>query len=154
MKVNNILIPVERSDFSLAIIHLVEQFFAPEQNALNFFHVAEEPMYLQEMSEIEFARYLEKLREGLQAEIAIELAPWTNPLRAKGYAVSVHAVFGEPIPEIERFIAHHNIDLLAMMTHGHTGLKRVLFGSVAQQLLQQLTLPILLFHPPAHPQAR
>jgi len=151
MKVNTILLPVERPDFSLTIIPLLQQFFTPQQTALLFFHVAEEPMYVQGMSETAFAGYLEKLREGLQTEVAIDLQPWTDPLRAQGYAVAVHAAFGDPITEIERIIMQQKVDLLAMITHGRTGLKRVLLGSVAQQLLQQLTIPILLVHPPAHP---
>lgn len=77
-----------------------------------------------------------------------ELQPLTDPFRAKGYAVAIETALGEPLPEIQRFVAQRQIGLLALTTHGRSGLSRVLFGSVAQQLIQQLTIPILLFHPP------
>jgi nucleotide-binding universal stress UspA family protein len=149
MKVNNVLIPIDRSDFSLTILPWIEQFLMPDRNALIFLHVAEEPTptYRRSMGVDGFADHLKKLREGISTELTEELQPLTVPLRAKGYAVAVEVAFGEPIPEIERFIARHKIDLLAMTTHGRNGLGRVLFGSVAQHLLQQLNMPILLFHP-------
>lgn len=150
MKVNNILIPIDRSNFSLLILPWIEQFLPPDRNALIFFHVAEEPKptYLRGMNADEAGAEQQRLRENLSIELAEELQPLTDPLRAKGYAVAIEITFGEPIPAIERFIADHKIDLLAMTTHSRSGLGRVLLGSVAQHLLQQLHLPFLLFHPP------
>lgn len=147
MKVNNVLIPIDRSAFSLTILPHIEHFLPPMQNALLFLHVAEPPLHARGVAEQEFAAQLQRLQAALTAEVTLELQPLTEPLRVKGYAVAIEAVFGEPLPEIQRFIAHHHIDLLAMTTHGRSGLGRVLFGSVAQQLIQQLTIPILLFHP-------
>ncbi|HEX5690601.1 MAG TPA: universal stress protein [Roseiflexaceae bacterium] len=36
------------------------------------------------------------------------------------------------------------VDLIAMATHGRSGLQRVVYGSVAEQLLRSSTKPILL----------
>lgn len=38
-------------------------------------------------------------------------------------------------------------DLLALATHGHTGLKRWTLGSVAERVLQAAHLPVLVVHP-------
>ena len=81
----------------------------------------------------EEARLVERMR-GSEASVRAEL-------------VAIETALGEPLPEIQRFVAHHQIGLLALTTHGRSGLSRVLFGSVAQQLIQQLTIPMLLFHP-------
>jgi nucleotide-binding universal stress UspA family protein len=40
------------------------------------------------------------------------------------------------------------IDLIAMATHGRSGLQRVVYGSVAEQLLRSSTKPILLVRVP------
>jgi nucleotide-binding universal stress UspA family protein len=47
--------------------------------------------------------------------------------------------------EIERFVAEKDIDLVAMATHGRTGLARVVRGSVAQQVFNQVNVPVLLY---------
>ena len=40
-----------------------------------------------------------------------------------------------------------DIDLIAMATQGYTGLKRVMFGSVALRVLHDADTPILLIRP-------
>jgi len=44
--------------------------------------------------------------------------------------------------------AHQNkIDLIAIATHGRSGLKRILFGSVTEYVIRNSKLPILLIKP-------
>nr|HMQ55592.1 universal stress protein [Anaerolineae bacterium] len=45
----------------------------------------------------------------------------------------------------------HSIDLIVMATHGRTGLKRLVYGSVAEAVLHKADVPILLVR--AHPEA-
>lgn len=148
MTVHKVLIPIDRSAFSLTILPTIEHFLAPQHNALIFLHVAEAPLHERGMDANAVAAQRERLKNALYTEVALELQPLTDPLRAKGYAVALEVLFGEPIPEIERFALQQHIDLVAMTTHSRSGLGRVLLGSIAQHLLQHLTVPILLFHPP------
>ena len=147
MIVNKVLVPFDRSAFSLTILPHIEQFLSPAYTALIFLHVAEPPLHSRHVGEQELAAQWQRLQDALTADIALELQSQTDPLRAKGYAVAVQTVLGEPVTEIPRFVVEHQIGLLAMTTHSRSGLGRVLFGSVAQELIQQLTIPILLFHP-------
>jgi len=39
------------------------------------------------------------------------------------------------------------MDVLVMSTHGHTGAKRLLMGSIANNVTQQTTIPLLLVRP-------
>jgi nucleotide-binding universal stress UspA family protein len=41
----------------------------------------------------------------------------------------------------------HKVDLIAIATHGRSGLKRLVFGSVAESVLRGSGLPILLIKP-------
>ena len=43
----------------------------------------------------------------------------------------------------------HGADLIALSTHGRSGLRRVLLGSVAEEILRRSHVPVLLFPPPA-----
>ena len=42
-----------------------------------------------------------------------------------------------------------DIDLVAMTTHGRSGISRLIFGSVAEQVLRHVTIPVLLVRPVA-----
>ena len=71
-------------------------------------------------------------------------------LRSSGIQVEIH-VHQEKEHDVARSIVQHsqemNADLVIMCTHGHGGLRELLFGSKAQQALQQGTQSILLVFP-------
>ena len=49
--------------------------------------------------------------------------------------------------EIAEYAASVGADMVLMTTHGHTGVSRMWLGSVADALIRQTTLPILVVHP-------
>jgi nucleotide-binding universal stress UspA family protein len=51
---------------------------------------------------------------------------------------------GEPAKAIVDFAAANQMDLIVMSTHGRTGLTRLVYGSVAEQVLHTAPCPILL----------
>lgn len=54
------------------------------------------------------------------------------------------AVFGDPATEIENFAESVDADLILMPTHGRSGIKRLVLGSVAQKVVHIASCPILL----------
>jgi nucleotide-binding universal stress UspA family protein len=57
---------------------------------------------------------------------------------------------GDPVTVILREIQNSNIDLVAMGTHGRTGLSRVRLGSVMESVLRQAEIPVLTAGPRMH----
>jgi nucleotide-binding universal stress UspA family protein len=55
---------------------------------------------------------------------------------------------GNPIPEILRTAQESGSDLIVMGTHGRTGLRRLLVGSVAEQVLRKAGCPVLTVKAP------
>ncbi|MFN7147779.1 MAG: universal stress protein, partial [Myxococcota bacterium] len=53
---------------------------------------------------------------------------------------------GYPPEEILQEIATGAYDLVVMGTHGHTGLKHALLGSVTERVLRQASVPVLVTH--------
>lgn len=51
---------------------------------------------------------------------------------------------GSPPKKIINYLQHNDVDLLVMSTHGRSGVTRVLFGSVAQEVFRKAECPILL----------
>jgi nucleotide-binding universal stress UspA family protein len=54
---------------------------------------------------------------------------------------------GFPNEELERFVREHKIDLAILGTHGRTGMKHLLMGSVAEELFRHLPCPVLTVGP-------
>jgi nucleotide-binding universal stress UspA family protein len=50
---------------------------------------------------------------------------------------------GQPVEEILKAIEDLDADLVVLGTHGRTGLKRLLMGSVAEQVLRKAPCPVL-----------
>jgi nucleotide-binding universal stress UspA family protein len=50
---------------------------------------------------------------------------------------------GDPVTEILRVAAEAGADLIVMGTHGKTGLRHVLMGSVAEQVVRKAPCPVL-----------
>jgi nucleotide-binding universal stress UspA family protein len=72
------------------------------------------------------------------------LAPVAADLRRQGVRVTTDARYGEPVAEIVASARDNRADLIAMTTHGRTGFGRLLFGSVAEAVLRQAEIPVLM----------
>ena len=79
-----------------------------------------------------------------RAEIAEYLNGVAGRLRDAGLTVETDEPPGGAAIEIVQRAADLNADLIAMTTHGRTGFKRMIFGSVAQVVLTHSACPILL----------
>jgi nucleotide-binding universal stress UspA family protein len=51
---------------------------------------------------------------------------------------------GNPVEIISEEAIRHHSDVIVMATHGHIGLRRLAFGSVADRVLHATTIPLLL----------
>jgi Universal stress protein family len=55
-------------------------------------------------------------------------------------------VVDSPAVAIARTVANTGADLIVLATHDRHGLNRVLYGSVARQVLRRAETPVLLLH--------
>ena len=68
-------------------------------------------------------------------------------LRQRGLKVQCVTLIGRPTESIVSYAEESGFDLIAIATHGHSGLKRLVFGSVADYVIRKSGLPILLIKP-------
>jgi nucleotide-binding universal stress UspA family protein len=57
------------------------------------------------------------------------------------------AIFGNPGESIVKYATENKVDLIAIATHGRSGLYRTMIGSVADYVIRQSGIPILLIRP-------
>lgn len=72
------------------------------------------------------------------------LAPLAAELRGRGVRVSTAVRHGDPVTEILAGVTEAGADLIAMTTHGRSGLGRLLMGSVAQAVLGRAQVPVFV----------
>jgi nucleotide-binding universal stress UspA family protein len=61
--------------------------------------------------------------------------------------VATATLDGTPAPAIAAYVREMGVDLVVMTTHGRGGLQRAWLGSVADQLVRSLEIPLLLVRP-------
>ena len=68
-------------------------------------------------------------------------------LKESGIKVECVAITGNPGEAIVNYANNNKVDLIAIATHGRTGIKRRIFGSVTEYVIKNSGVPILLIKP-------
>ena len=76
------------------------------------------------------------------------LAPISAALRSQGVDTAWAIRRGRPATEILASARESGANLIAMATHGRTGLGRLLFGSVAEAVLRHAPVPVFMIREP------
>ena len=139
----NILVPVDGSRRAEAILSHVEHIAKRDNARVVFLKVEEEPIMLDRDEVIDIDKYhaeFEKQKESSQTYLAGLKARFGN----LGIQADIRLAYGSVVKAILKTAADTRTDLIAMATHGISGLARVSYGSVAAGVLQAAELPILL----------
>ncbi|AKG53224.1 universal stress protein [Dehalogenimonas sp. WBC-2] len=144
--IQRILVPLDGSGIGQAALDLVA-ILAPVLNAEVVLMQAVEPV-----------RYMPSI-DGLgaytlpidDAEIEAEASAFLNhraeALRGFGVTTTTVVQTGAAVDLIINYANENNIDLIAMSTHGLSGLTKWVFGSVTEKLMQYSTTPVLVVRP-------
>jgi nucleotide-binding universal stress UspA family protein len=65
-------------------------------------------------------------------------------LKAKGLDADSHVRYGDEVEEILDHATKEEVDLIAMSTHGRTGIKRWLLGSAAEKIVENSPRPVFV----------
>jgi nucleotide-binding universal stress UspA family protein len=157
-----ILVPLDGSELAEAVLPYVEEICrrcepvevillqvipspagrsgAVFQSVINDFPTERLPYSQADVETAQHPIYRGQEMASAQAEVEAALTPVAQRLCDGGMPTRVAVAFGLPADEI--------VDLIVMSTHGHSGLSRWVFGSVAEKVLRAIAIPILLIRPP------
>ena len=131
-----ILVPLDGSECAENILPMIEKMATDFKASIALLRVAYAhtfPGMDPTETEVKVVREAEEYLKGLE-----------NHLRAKGFNVDTHVRYGKDVEEILDHAAQKDIDLIAMSIHGRNGIKRFLFGSVAEKVLRHAPKPVFL----------
>lgn len=97
-------------------------------------YIAQTPVFAQEVLDSEKARAEEYLSQVMKLDALT------------GVEVETRALIGAAATTIQDIALEEHVDLIVMCSHGDTGFKRWVLGSVAQKLSRQSQVPVLVLH--------
>lgn len=143
--VKKILVPVDFSDNSRKVFkaaaNMAERFGA-ELICLFVVQSFEDysGFFVPHMPIVQFQEEMQDSAEKKMAEFMDENTP-------QSLSGSGKVLVGDVGEEIVAYAAKEEIDMIVMGTHGYKGLERVLFGSVAEQVVKTASCPVLTVNP-------
>ncbi|MEM7126391.1 MAG: universal stress protein [Chloroflexota bacterium] len=87
-------------------------------------------------------------QEQFRAKQAALLQKEAVALRKAGYTVSTKVLTGDLASTAIKEAKKASVDVIAMVTHGRTGINRMLYGSVADQILRESSVPVMMMRAP------
>ena len=137
-----ILVPLDGSKRAENILHHVEKLALHYHARLIFLQVVEPPPLIVG-PEGDITLHQQELdRWAKQAEAY--LASLKGEFQVKGIETHIHVAHGPVVEEIINTAERESADLIAIASHGRSGLSRVFYGSVAAGVLQRIDRPLLL----------
>lgn len=155
MAQRRVLIPLNISEISSEILPVVRKLFAVADAELTLLGLTQRPKsYVAAdatIAEIPHSAYAvvctDEEWRAYRQKFEVELKHLAQSLREEGYAVNTMVRLGDPVEQIVAAVENGDYHLLAMATRGRTGLTRLVLGSVAESVLRQVTIPMLLVRP-------
>ncbi len=141
---DNVLVPIDFSDSSLAALRRADQLAVDSGSKLTVLHV--HPVTMVTVLDYTYAEPPELVAASLEAvherlrSIAVELSTPAD-------RVKTDVRTGEPANEIISAAKDH--DLLIMGTHGRSGVSRFLMGSVAERVVRGAPCSVLVHREPS-----
>lgn len=142
-----IVVPTDLSDFSLAALEYASTLsliYGADLFLLHVEDVVPPPMYTTHVADLEAGHFQSQTEAEVRKSLEQFAARKINP------DLKAHLVLrlGHPVDEIIRFAEEERIDMIVMATHGRTGLKHVLMGSIAEKVVRNSSIPVLTVKPP------
>lgn len=140
--VTSIVVPLDHSKRAENILPHVEKLALCFDAKVTFLTVYRPPMMVgYDSAELEL---FQKNCEEQLAEIEKYLAGLAEKYKAKGIAAQYRVAMGPVVKEILDSAERENADLIAMCSHGRSGLSRLFYGSVASGVLNRVDRPLLI----------
>ena len=136
-----VLIPLDGSPIAESILPFISKIAGPLDMEVVLVRVV--PLASEQAMGIASTVGLDSVEAG-EREAQRYLNAHVEGLWAKGLRAQAQVVIGDPAPEIVACAHKVGADLIAMTTHGRSGLSRLMMGSVAEEVLRSAAIPVFL----------
>ena len=144
-----ILIPLDGSGFAERVLAFVKQMVKPQTSELLLVYITQPSQYYtivvpDAMHAVDISDWKEQTEKYLANKAA--------ELQTEGYDVTYMMSEGDVASTICEVADDKAVDLIAMTTHGRSGIAKWVLGSVADRVMRSANQPIFLVRPQEEPQ--
>jgi nucleotide-binding universal stress UspA family protein len=140
MKIRRILLPTDWSESADRALKQAVELAAQHRANLDIFHV----VTLEHLEPAEVQPALDAYMAKVEKEVFADLATRTEAIRTRGIAVETAVVRRSyPVEAILERARSTRPDLVVMGTHGRSGLRKLLLGSVAARIVLEAPCPVM-----------
>jgi len=136
---DRILVPVDFSDYARTAT--AAEWAGLYDARLEVLHVVEED--LPPAFYVGGVQSIYDVEPDLDEKVEARLRDFVSDTVGTADAVGLHVRTGSAPSEIAEFVDSHGIDLVALSTHGRTGLERFFLGSVTEKVVRHVRCPVL-----------
>ncbi len=140
---DTILVPLDGSRRAEAILSHVEELARRYQARVIFMQVVEPAPVVVGPEGAHMTLYRQDLGEH-EERAKSYLTALTGEFREKGIEAQIRVVYGPVVEAIIEVAQREDVQLIAIASHGRTGLSQVFYGSVAAGVLHRAERPLLV----------
>jgi nucleotide-binding universal stress UspA family protein len=148
IRMRHILVPHDLSDYAAHALPYAQELASTFGARLHLLHVIDS-QWVAGAGGAAFPEYGDDLLRRFEEEGAKGLVKISESL-PDGIDVVTQVRIGPPHVQIVQYAREAEIDLIVVATHGHSGLKHALIGSVAEKVVQMAPCPVLSLKNPEH----
>lgn len=139
-QIRRLLVPVDFSAGSRKAVVYASAFARQFSAQITFLHVIQVNYAYGEFGAIDFTALEREMRASAQKELQHLL----TTAREAGLNAEILVREGSPAKVIAEVASELSSDLILISTHGYTGLKHVLMGSIAEHVVRYAPCPVLV----------
>jgi nucleotide-binding universal stress UspA family protein len=139
-RVSRILVPIDFSEHSRKALTYAKEIASVNGARLQLLHVIEEPIYPAFYSA--YSVFNPTLFKDIYSEAEKELKKLFRETEGPEVKADIHLIHGRAAMEIPKFAEKNGSDLIVIATHGLTGIKHLLLGSVAEKVVRLAKCPV------------
>ena len=140
IRVHRILVPIDFSEHAESVIAWATHMAEEHGSRIVLLHVYHLPV---EFQQVEGAYLPADFWASVKEEARRSLARYAERIRRSGIEVEEITREGYPATVIEDEVERQGADLIVIGSRGHTGLKHLLLGSIAERVVQKAPCPVL-----------
>lgn len=138
---DTILVPTDGSEGAEAAAQHARNLATVFDSEIHLLSVVDNRMFSSDLADLE--PMIREQREGLEEQATEFVAGLEELFTDTSITCRTVVEHGIPHEVIRRYAREHDLDLIAMGTHGRTGLDRLLLGSVTERVVRSSPVPVL-----------
>lgn len=141
---NRILLPLDGSEVGEVAVPYVQELMSRLRSEVILLGVVPPGKHIRTVGGLDYVLYPEQDLEQVKAEAREHLDRVYQQLKGKKGKVRVELKAGDIAQEIIGFAKKTRTSLIAISSHGHSGIAKWVFGSIAQKIVQTSNKPVLV----------